>query len=1054
MDFKIISAKKRKVIVLCKKSALKNSKLTWKRKMKRTISLVLVFSVIFVTSFSFVNLAVAFVGWIGVDNSPFEPAIANQLAPINASDNKGDSFSTRYSLKLDKSGNPHVVWDDNSEGNQDIYFIRWNGKQWVNIFGKPYPKNSANVSNNKGQSEFPALALDSFDRPHITWDDDTTGNNEIYYVHWDGKIWVNANGVSYPSASANVSQNKGFSEYPCIILDAKGNTHITWDDDTTGNNEIFYVKWDKTWLNVAGKTYPQNSANVSQNDGYSEFAALSLDSNGRPHIVWSDDLDWTEEICYVFWNGKSWSNSYGQPYPTNPANVSQNEGISTSPCIAIDGSSLPHIAWQDDTVGDNEIFYVKWNGKKWVNAQEKVYPSNTANVSRNDGSSEHPSIVLDSLNRPSVTWDDDTRGSSDVFFVKWNGSSWVNIFDQSYPKNPGNLNGGSLAENYNPSLILDELGLPCILWNSKYTKDKDKIEREVFFVRFSVRYEGLATIKTNVDTDGNGIFDNEGNVVEQGAMLNYKISWILDDKGSDPLQSAYIYSSIPVGTKYISGGTQTKGLSYSSDGGKSWISKEPPTGSSEGVYIRWQVPIWLGAAGAPFFRFDSASPDVAINKGGIENISSRYSIELDKNGFVHIAWDSYDKGNIYYIHWNGKTWVNVEDKPYPENSANVSQSEGFSEFPSLALDSNGYPHIAWNSENNKKVDIIYVHWDGKQWVNSIGQSYPVHSANVSQNDGFSGYPSLSLDKNNKIHIVWSDNTEGNSEICYVKWNGETWVNSGDQPYPQYSANVSKNKSNSAFSSMELDSLGNPCITWDDTSESGHEIYFVRWTGSMWSNVEGKPYPENPANVSQNNGSSEYSSLAIDKEGNPHIVWQDTSDGDIEVFYTHWDGFSWINALNQKYPEYSGNVSNNRGKSEFPSLTLDEKDIPNIVWDDDTAGNKDIYFIKLGKEGWVNGYNQEYPYGTAIVSSENGDSLMASVVCDSKNLPHIVWGEMGENFSNIFYIKHAPNNYSVTFTTKLDKSKKITTPICCKSWFRHTYALGKSTFSNETCNPVK
>ncbi|MBI5204308.1 MAG: exo-alpha-sialidase, partial [Nitrospirae bacterium] len=80
-----------------------------------------------------------------------------------------------------------------------------------------------------------------------------------------------------------------------------------------------------------------------------------------------------------------------------------------------------YVAWQDDTLGNNDIFMKKStdNGLTWVWQQ----------ISNNAGNSQSPVLAVDNTNAIYVAWQDDTLtpGNSDIFMKKStdNGLTWV-----------------------------------------------------------------------------------------------------------------------------------------------------------------------------------------------------------------------------------------------------------------------------------------------------------------------------------------------------------------------------------------------------------------------------------------------------------------------------------------------------------------------------------------------------------------------------------------------------------------------------------------------------
>lgn len=82
--------------------------------------------------------------------------------------------SIRQHLTIDSSGGLYMVWDDNSSGNYEIYFKYSNigGNIWSQVFRLTW---------NIDTSISPKATMDSDDNIHIVWSDKTPGNFEILY---------------------------------------------------------------------------------------------------------------------------------------------------------------------------------------------------------------------------------------------------------------------------------------------------------------------------------------------------------------------------------------------------------------------------------------------------------------------------------------------------------------------------------------------------------------------------------------------------------------------------------------------------------------------------------------------------------------------------------------------------------------------------------------------------------------------------------------------------------------------------------------------------------
>jgi hypothetical protein len=1008
--------------------------------------------------------AFAYIGWAGADGNPYYSMYPEQTQYINISSNKGTSYSTQRSVKVDSNGYACIAWEDNSGGNHDIYFIRWNGKEWVNVRGEAWPKFPANVSNNEGYSASPCLVIDKNNNPHLAWDDDTTGKNEIYYVRWDGKDWVNALGLSYPGAKALVSTNSTLAMMATFVLDTKGFPHMVWQDGRPGQGEIMYLRFTgKQWINASGENYPTKKANVTLNAGDSSMPVIALDKADLPIIAWQDTTLGEREIFCVKWSSKQWSTLDGRLFLGKEANVSLNEGMSSFPCIISDSIGNPYLAWDDDTTGDNEIFLIRWNGTDWVNMYGRPYPSNTANISQNTGFSEFVSFVLDGSNNPHVVWDDRTYGTHQICYIKWNGKRWVNAYGMAYPQDPANINDGTIMDNYLASISLASNGVPHVVWNMRAQEDPNAGDDDdapppnvdVLYVKMNSNYD-LNPRVTTTNNIGDGVDITPGTEMEYNFRLEF-------DKGTDPLINSFIYAQVPKGSKYNGGAFPKTGLWYSTDVGKTWLVGEPPAGTGSGVYLKWAVTGWHGAAGSQFVPSLPMQKDSLVTMSKSQKMTTRYSMAIDSKGYPHIAWDDMlevkanevSSREVFYAKWNGSSWVSINGKPVSMAECNVSVNTGESKYPVLALDSSDRPNICWADDYGGNFDIYFVKWDGSKWVNVVNQPYPENLANVSRSKGFSEYPSLVLDKNSNPVICWDDDTVGNLEVLLIRWNGREWTTAEGQPYNETTANITKNAGTSEYASLALDADGNPCVTWDDTSTKGTEIMYIKYDGTAWVGANGKPYTAENANVSKNLGFSEYPSLAIDSKGNPHIAWDDDTPGNMEVFYTRWNGEYWVNAQGQEYDGENANVSRNQGLSEYPYLAIDAEDNACIVWDDNTFDYTDIYMVRWNGMNWVSGSGQIYPTTSAIVSMTPGDAYLPVAAFDKKGNAQLFWGDIIKDGFRTIYAKWEVIDGNYAFSIKVDSPFDIkSNPIVVQPWFRHQYDFGKICWSNKITNQVK
>ncbi|MBI4295413.1 MAG: hypothetical protein HY669_04520 [Chloroflexi bacterium] len=249
-----------------------------------------------------------------------------------------------------------------------------------------------------------------------------------------------------------------------------------------------------------------------------------------------------------------------------------------------------------------------------------------------------------------------------------------------------------------------------------------------------------------------------------------------------------------------------------------------------------------------------------------------------------------------------------------EDPVIVSLTEFDSLLSTIARDSDGAFHVVWTDITPGNWEILYSSsLDGKNW------STP---ENISNNEGLSSNPSLTIDTEDTLHLAWEDDTGGNSDILYTyKRKGDDWSDS---------ENVSRNTGSSTNPRILSDAQGNLHLAWNDDTPGNWDIYYAsRPRGGLWSKAE---------NVSRTKGASGFPALALDSKGTLHLAWHDDTPGNFEVYHTtRPQGKTWAKPVN---------VSNSKGDSADVTMAIDRKDTVHLAWTDNTPGNWDIFYTAL------------------------------------------------------------------------------------------------------------
>jgi hypothetical protein len=148
----------------------------------------------------------------------------------------GASVARTASLIASRSGRLHLVWRDNRDGNNEIYY-----KEYVPGVGWD-PLDTRLTINSFSQIE-PQVDVDPMDNLYAVWTDlrNGSGNPDIYYKERKGGVW----GADFPLVSAASDPSNSVQHNAGITHDGVGYTYVTWTDErmpaTFGNNkEAFY----------------------------------------------------------------------------------------------------------------------------------------------------------------------------------------------------------------------------------------------------------------------------------------------------------------------------------------------------------------------------------------------------------------------------------------------------------------------------------------------------------------------------------------------------------------------------------------------------------------------------------------------------------------------------------------------------------------------------------------------------------------------------------------------------------------------------------------------
>jgi hypothetical protein len=325
-------------------------------------------------------------------------------------------------VAVNSSGHIHMVWQDNTSGNYEIYYKKSTNR------GVTWTANQK-LTSTSGTSKNPAIAVDPSGYLHVVWQDDTPGNMDIYYKK-------STNGGASWTANQKLTSTSGVSRNPALVINASGHLHLFWEDNTPGNYEIYYKKSTN-----GGASWTANQR-LTSTSGVSECPAVAVNSSGHLHLFWAENTPGNYEIYYR-------KSTNGGTAWTVSKRLTFTSGVSKNPAVAVNSSGHLHLFWKDNTSGGEEIYYKKSTdgGTTWTANQRLTYTA---------GVSDLPAIAVDSSGYLHLLWQDNTPGNYDIYYRKSTngGTSWVTSQRLTF----------TAGDSLYPAIATDTSGNLHVLW--------------------------------------------------------------------------------------------------------------------------------------------------------------------------------------------------------------------------------------------------------------------------------------------------------------------------------------------------------------------------------------------------------------------------------------------------------------------------------------------------------------------------------------------------------------------------------------------------------------
>ena len=322
--------------------------------------------------------------------------------------------------------------------------------------------------------------------------------------------------------------------------------------------------------------------------------------------------------------------------------------------------------------------------------------------------------------------------------------------------NPIPLGSSSAISNQtNPTLTVTPQGLVLALWEDDLPNPLDTVPKTKIMYAYSTD-NGTTFINGTTLPSDNGLPDNKWSctkpVLSYGGEYVYA-AWLSNRYGYDNVVCA---RWDPANLRFFGN------LVYLPSHG-SYSASIPAIASFENkVYVSWSDAssgtnaIYLSRSTN---KGDSFLPSIKVNDGNSAAVSP--SIAVDPSGIIYVAWMDNRDGNFHVrVARSIDGGVSFENSTKIDNTAgaDISQMQ-----PVVKTDSKGNVYIIWSEHNSTLPGnkIVYT-----RSIDGLETFSPIARVDTSV-DADTSSPSFALSGLGGMHIVWSDNRDGDYNIYYT-----------------------------------------------------------------------------------------------------------------------------------------------------------------------------------------------------------------------------------------------------------------------------------------------
>jgi len=236
-----------------------------------------------------------------------------------------------------------------------------------------------------------------------------------------------------------------------MAIDSSNKAYIVWEDDRNSNKDIYIASSSSSFTS-------KETSQITSNASDQITPAIAVDSSNTVYVVWTDTRGSSNDI-YGAASNASWAD----------VAVVSNANNQSSPVVTAEASgTILHLLWVDDTLGDDDVYYVSSDGLP----SSPLNGSNIIDDSSGSAQSAPDIIVTGSTGgnlKVYVCWKDNRNisggnGDMDIYLVEVNSDSGTNVLVGDDSTN---------SAQSRPAIGIDGYNYPYLVWKDDRSTSTD-----------------------------------------------------------------------------------------------------------------------------------------------------------------------------------------------------------------------------------------------------------------------------------------------------------------------------------------------------------------------------------------------------------------------------------------------------------------------------------------------------------------------------------------------------------------------------------------------------